>query len=344
MDIIMLSEEVILAAAILLISIIISRVYLFVHGRYLLKIASKTRITFDDEVLNAVKKPIYLGIIIAGICLSVSIIAPEKYHNSLHTIFVLIGILWGLFISVRIINAYVRWYIHREKLTKSRKTVFLTIKNILDVFIYIIAFLLILSVLGIEITPLIASLGIGGLAVALALQSTIANYFAGLYITTDRSIKIGDYIELENGLKGYVEKIGWRSTNMRALQNNLVIIPNSKLAEMIVTNYHDPTPEMSVIIQCGVAYDSDLEKVEKITVNVAKRILQKIPGGVKEFQPFIRYHTFGDSNIEFSIILRVKEFVDQYLVKHEFIKELMKAYNKEGIEIAFPCRNIYMRK
>lgn len=340
----MISEEVILAAVVLLVSIIISRIYLFIHRKYLLKLASKTRTTFDEELLDAVKRPIYLGIIMAGICLAVFIVAPETYRPSLRTIFVIIGILWGLFTTVRIVNAYVMWYTAREKLTKSRKTVFLSIKNILDVIVYITTLLLILSVLGIEITPLIASLGIGGLAVALALQSTIANYFSGLYITTDGSIRIGDYIELENGLKGYVEKIGWRCTNMRVLQNNLVIIPNSKLSEMIVTNYHDPTPEMSVIIQCGVAYDSDLEKVEKITVDVAKKVLQKIPGGVKEFNPFIRYHTFGDSNIEFSIILRVKEFKDQYLMKHEFVKELMKAYNKEGIEIAFPCRNVYMRK
>jgi small-conductance mechanosensitive channel len=228
-------------------------------------------------------------------------------------------------------------------LTRAKKTIFVSLKNIIDVFLIIIAILLILAALNVEITPLIASLGIGGLAVALALQPTIANYFSGLYITADRSIKVGDYIELENGMKGYVENISWRSTKIRTLPNNLVIIPNSKLTDMIVTNYYDPVEEMSIVLQCGVSYSSDLEKVEKVTIEVAKEILSKVEGGVKEFEPFIRYHTFGDSNIEFSIILRVRDFVSKYLITHEFIKALKKRYDKEGIEISFPARNIYMR-
>ena len=183
------------------------------------------------------------------------------------------------------------------------------------------------------------------MAVALALQSTLANYFAGLYISSDRSIKIGDYIELENGgLKGHVEKIGWRSTQIRTLPNNLVIIPNAKLSEMIVTNYSDPTEELSFSVNCGVGYDSDLEKVEKITIAIAKKTLKSVDGGVKDYEPLMRFKNFGDSNIEFSIILRVKEFVSQYKMKHEFIKALTKEFRKNKIEIAFPCLNIYNRK
>ena len=122
----------------------------------------------------------------------------------------------------------------------------------------------------------------------------------------------------------------------------LVVVPNSKLADAIIINYNQPQREMSVIIQVGVSYDSDLEKVEKVTINVAKAVLQKVTGGQSEFEPFIRYHTFGDSSIAFSVILRVKEFLNKYLVKHEFIKALHKRFNKEGINIPFPIRTVYM--
>jgi len=138
--------------------------------------------------------------------------------------------------------------------------------------------------------------------------------------------------------------ISWRNTTIRQLPNNVVIVPNSKLASIIVTNYYLPQQEMSVLVQVGVGYDSDLEKVEKVTIEVAKEVMREVPGGVPEFEPFIRYHTFGDFSIDFTVILRAREFVDQYLVKHEFIKRLHRRYQQEGIEIPFPIRTIYMRQ
>ena len=137
-----------------------------------------------------------------------------------------------------------------------------------------------------------ASLGIAGLAVALALQDTFSNFFSAVYITADRPVKVGDYIELENGLKGYVEDVGWRSTRLRTLPNNSIIIPNNKLAQSILTNYDAPKPEMSIVIPVGVSYNSDLEKVEKVTVDVAKKVLGSVEGGVADFEPFIRYKEF----------------------------------------------------
>ena len=122
------------------------------------------------------------------------------------------------------------------------------------------------------------------------------------------------------------------------LPNNVVLIPNNKLAQSIITNYYQPQPELAVLVQVGVHYDSDLEHVEKVTIEVAKEVMREVPGGVPEFEPFIRYHTFGDFSINFTVILRAKEFVDNYLIKHEFIKRLHKRYQKEGIVIPYPIR------
>jgi small-conductance mechanosensitive channel len=218
------------------------------------------------------------------------------------------------------------------------------IKTIFRIVVFSIALLIVLDSLGVSISPLLASLGIGSLAVALALQGTLSNFFSGLYILIDKPIKVGDYVQLESGDKGYVAKIGWRSTQIRMLPNNIVVIPNAKLADTQIINYHLPVREMSVLIDVGVSYASDLEHVERVTIDVGKKTLTDIKGGVTEFEPFIRYHTFDDFSINFTVILRVEEFVDQYLVKHEFIKRLHKRYKDEGIEIPFPITTVHLKQ
>jgi small-conductance mechanosensitive channel len=203
--------------------------------------------------------------------------------------------------------------------------------------------MILLDNLGISITPILTTLGIGSLAVAIGLQDTLGNFFAGLYIRADRFIEAGQYVQLEGGQEGYVVHIGWRSTRIRMLANNMVIVPNNKVVQNIITNYHLPERELAVLVQVGVHYDSDLEKVERITCAVAKEILQTVPGGLPDFDPFIRYHTFADSSINFSVILRAREFVDNFLIKHEFIKRLQARYKEEGITIPFPIRTVYLQ-
>jgi len=203
--------------------------------------------------------------------------------------------------------------------------------------------LVILQTLGIAVSPLLATFGIGGLAVALALQDTLANLFAGIHVLMAKQIKPGDYVQLDSGEEGYVVDVSWRNTTIRMLPNNMVIIPNAKLASCVITNYCLPEQELAVLVQVGVSYASDLEQVERVTVEVAREVMREVPGGVPDFEPFIRYHTFGDFSINFTVILRAKSFVDQYLVKHEFVKRLHRRYGEEGIEIPFPIRTIYMR-
>lgn len=204
--------------------------------------------------------------------------------------------------------------------------------------------LIFLDMIGISITPILASLGIGSLAVGLALQDTLANFFAGIYITIDKPIRVGHFIKLESGEEGYVIEVGWRATRIRMLPDNVLIVPNQKLISSIITNYYLPTQEGAVLVQVGVHYDSDLKKVEEITSEVGAQIMKTVKGGIPSFQPFIRYHTFGDSSINFTVILRAKEFADQYLLKHEFIKALHERYRQEGIVIPFPLRTIDIPK
>ncbi|CUS87009.1 Small-conductance mechanosensitive channel [Candidatus Kryptonium thompsonii] len=240
-------------------------------------------------------------------------------------------------ISVGFINMYSKKA--QDVLPSTSLFVYLT-----RIIVFIIGILIILHSLGISITPILTALGVGGLAVALALQDTLSNLFAGLHIILTRQIKPGDYIKLETGEEGYVVDITWRNTTIRELPNNYIIIPNLKLAQAIVKNHYLPDREISVTVQLGVSYDSDLEKVERVTIEVAKEVMMEVPGGIPEFQPFIRYHTFGDFSINFTVIMRCREFTDQYLIKHEFIKRLHKRYKDEGIIIPFPIRTVYINK
>jgi small-conductance mechanosensitive channel len=216
-------------------------------------------------------------------------------------------------------------------------------QNIARGIVITMGILIVLNGLGLSITPMLTALGVGGLAVALALQDTLSNLFAGVHVTLAGQIRVGDYVSLDSGEEGYVADIGWRSTRIRMLRHNLVLVPNSKLSQAIVTNYYLPDRELAVRVDVGVDYGSDLAHVERVTCEVAKETLQSVPGGVVEFNPVIRFHTFAESSINFTVVLRAQEYRDQYLLKHEFIKRLHDRYRREGITIPYPIRTIVQR-
>lgn len=199
-----------------------------------------------------------------------------------------------------------------------------------------LALLIILSSMGISVTPIIASLGITSLAVALALQPTLENFFSGIQLVIDKPIRIGDYIELDSGEQGFVEKIGWRSTWIRMLPNNIVIMPNSKLSDSKLINYYYPERELSVPVEVGVHYHSDLEKVEAICLEVAEHILKHHHYGVDTYEPFVLFHTFDKSSINLTVMLRTKEYFNRFFIKSAFMKMLKKRFDEEGIVIPFP--------
>lgn len=206
--------------------------------------------------------------------------------------------------------------------------------------VYTLALLLFLDTAGISITPLLASLGIGGVAVALAAQESLTNFFAGVYLVADRPLRVGDYIQLDATVEGFVESIGWRSVWIRTLSNNTVIVPNAKLAGSTITNYDMPDAQLAVLMDLGVAYGSNLDDVERVTIAVAKEVMQTVLGGITDFEPFIRVHTFAETSINFTVIMRGKAFVDQYLIKHEFAKRIHRRYREEGISFPVMVRTV----
>ena len=308
----------------------------------LLDLTSKTKLRFDDVLIRSLKSSVVLWCLLLGIYIALNFVSlPDKILALTQKILLVLVLFTAFLFLARFLSDLIQIYEDKIKGALPGASIF---KNLIKGFVLVIGFLMILHTIGISITPLITTLGIGGLAVALALQDTLANLFAGLHIVATKKVRPGDYIKIETGEEGYVTDITWRDTTIRQLPNNIVIIPNSKLASAIVTNYYFPERELAVLVQVGVSYDSDLEKVEKVTIEVAKEVMQEVSGGVPEFNPFIRYHTFDDFSINFTVILKAKEFVDQYLVKHEFVKRLKKRYDQEGIEIPFPIRTVFLKK
>ncbi|MFA5093120.1 MAG: mechanosensitive ion channel family protein [Candidatus Omnitrophota bacterium] len=298
----------------------------------------KTTTQIDDIIVQAIKGPVLVLCFILALyfALQFSKLAENIVQIVGKSIFVL-GIFSVMLAVANSISAVIKIYAARADSTVQVTSL---TQNIAKIFIFSIGLLVILNTLGISITPILATLGVGGLAVALALQDTLANLFAGFHISVAKQVRVGDFIKLETGEEGYVVDINWRSTKIKMLPNNLVLIPNDKLNKAIIINYCLPDKEMAVLVDLRVHYKSDLENVEKVTCEVAKATMVEVAGGVAHFDPFIRYHTFGDSCIKFTVILRAKEFVDQYLIKHEFVKRLHKRYIQEGINIPYPIRAI----
>lgn len=210
----------------------------------------------------------------------------------------------------------------------------------------LLAMIIFLENLGISLTAVWTTLGVGSVAVALALQETLSNFFSGLYLLVDQPVSVGDYIKLDSGQEGYVVQIGWRSTILRTLQANLVVIPNSTLAKAVVTNYSAPESLMSHTIQVSVTYGTDPERVEKALMEVVDGALRdRLEGLLSSPAPFVRFNPgFGDSSLDFSLIVRVRQFADQYLVQSELRKRIVKKFQAEGIEMPFPTRTIVLDK
>lgn len=324
--------------AILLSAVVFGELVSYFFKVYIKDLTKKTKNNLDDIVFSVISGPLHFIVWGVGLYFALGMLDLNDSQNLCKDrIFVILGVLISAILLSRISNALVTEILKsKNKVDKTPKV----LNRLISVIVYVIATLMVLNVLGIEITPLIAALGVGGLAIGLALQDTLSNLFSGVYLASDKPISIGDYVKIGNEVEGYVEDIGWRTTKIRTLPNNFIVVPNAKIAESTIMNSSYETEEQSVLLDCGVDYGSDLDKVEKVTIDVATNIQKTTEGAVKDFEPFIRFHTFGKSNINFTIILRVKTFVDKYLIKHEMVKALKKRFDEEGIEISWPVRKI----
>ncbi|MGW1894678.1 mechanosensitive ion channel family protein [Streptomyces sp. NPDC002004] len=309
--------------------------------RWLGERARETRWAGDDIIVDCLRTLAPWAAVAAGAAVAATELplTSRTGHTVDQTLIALL-IVAGTVTAARVVTGLVQSVAQSRSGVAGSATIFVNITRIL---VLAMGFLVVLETLGISIAPLLTALGVGGLAVALALQDTLANLFAGVHILASKTVQPGDYIRLSSGEEGYVVDINWRNTVVRQLSNNLVIIPNAQLAGTNMTNYNRPEQKLSLLVQAGVGYDSDLEHVERVTIEVVEDVMRDVDGAVPDHEAAVRFHTFGDSRIGFTIILGVGEFSDQYRIKHEFIKRLHQRFRAEGITIPAPTRTVSLR-
>ena len=218
-------------------------------------------------------------------------------------------------------------------------------KNLAQIFVVVLGLLSILHYLNISVTPLLTALGVGGLAVALALQDTLSNLFGGFYVTVAGQIRLGDYIRLNSGDEGVITDISWRSTTIRGPTDNLIIIPNATMAKAIITNFNLPAKRMSLSIPVGVDYSCDPDHVETVLLDEAEKAAADIPSMLSEPAPVVRLSPgFGDSALQFTLTCYVSEFAEQSRVQHELRKRILQRFRVEKIDMPFPTRTIFMKQ
>jgi small-conductance mechanosensitive channel len=282
-------------------------------------------------VLISVIVGIYVGLVNSPLP-QTTLLYVEKFHR-------VIIILITTIILGRVIKGMFRAYTQREEGIKRSLSLFNTI---ISITVYSVGGMVVLDAMGISITPIITALGVGGLAVALALQDTLSNLFAGIHITIAHILKPGDYILLSSGEEGTVSDITWRCTTLTTQSNNVVVIPNSKLAATIVTNYSLPEKSLDISVLMNISYNCDLEKVEKVTLDEVCKVMQEM--GMQKTDPTFRVKELGEFAVKCGVSVTVHEFKQQYIARHNIIKHLHKRYKQEGIEIAFPARNVMVKK
>lgn len=265
-----------------------------------------------------------------------------------HLVF-LIAMLLSIRLLARVAVATLRFYLNYSKALSALPNTSI-FENIVLFVVYVLGLLMMLQTLGVSIVPIVTALGVGGLAISLALQDTLANLFAGIQMILARQIKVGNTIQLENSYVGEVVDIAWRTTTLRQLSGNMVILPNSKMASNIIINYTTPHPDLTVTFPMAVALDADLQQVETISQEVAQAVgqtlirqkLGKSSKSASSFNPLVRFLSYGESWINMAVQMPFTMPVDGGLVRHELFKALHQRLMAEKISLPFPQNVVHL--
>lgn len=304
------------------------------------------------KISRTVQRLLALGLFITGLYFAVGSLqwwqGRPRLGVMLDRVFASSWVVIAILLATNIINTVLDWYLQRISTERPERGHELQhhlnlVRKFITMILGALGLLYLLRSFGVDITPLIAGGAIGGLVLGLALQDTLSDLFAGFFLNVDRPIKVGDFVKVESGEEGFVEEIGWRRTKIRLLSNNFLIIPNSKLSKSLILNYSLPESPMFVYVPCGVAYDSDLNFVEQVTLEVARKVQREVQGADPNWEPAVRWTEFGDFAITFVTVLRALNFTAQYNLRSEFIKSLHRRFKEVGIEIPFPIQTVILK-
>lgn len=266
---------------------------------------------------------------------------PERFAADAANLLLVLWIVSLTMMCVRFAGNLVRYY--GDQVPGAMPVTTLS-QNLAQIAVVILGALILLNHFNVSITPILTALGVGGLAVALALQDTLSNLFGGFYVAVARQVRPGDYIKLNTGEEGYVTDIGWRSTTLRALAHNLVIVPNSKLAQAIVTNYSLPEKRCGTSVVVTVGYEQDPDAMEAMLLEVLKQAAEEVPGMLSDPAPGVGFDPgFGENGYSYSLGFQVAEFADQVRVRNEVRRRVVRRLRAENIEVPYAMRTVVLR-
>ncbi len=322
--------------------IILARIVDLLIDKVLRRFATFTKSDLDDKIIGLIHRPIYYSIIIVGISLAIIYLKPAEklvfYSNGI--LYSVIAIIW-IITAIKISNAVIEDSVHRiADVTGLGKEIIPLIENFSKIVIIVIGLMVILSIWKINITPVLASAGIAGVAVAIAAKDTLANFFGGLSLFVDKPFKLGDFIVVDEKLKGEVVDIGIRSTRIKTPDDILITIPNSILVSSKIINESAPSPKIRLRLPVTVAYGSDIELVERAVME----ILNTNPDVLKEPAPRLLFMSFGDSALNLEIFFWIADPFLRFKVTDSINREIYKKFNEKGIKIPFPQREVYVHK
>jgi len=320
------------------------RLVVLIIEKIAVKLTSKTKTDLDDELIARSSKPVtFLAFLISLLLtiqeVSLSASVSSVIKSGIYSLMVVVfSVLAYVIIDVIVINSFKT--LTRKTKSKIDDSIITLFHSIMNVGLVTVSLLYILGLWGIEVTPLLAAMGVGGLAVALALQPILSNIFSGASMVLDQSVKAGDLVYLGDGTKGKVEKVGLRSTKIKTFDNELIIIPNNKLADSTIQNVALPEPKTRATVPFGVAYGSDIKKVKDLVI----KELKAIELVSKDDNVVVRFSEMADSSLNFKAYFYVASFENRADAIDEANTRIYNALNKAKIEIPFPQVDVNLKK
>lgn len=311
--------------------------------RYLTRWSKRTKTKLDDEILKNVKLPLYLIIIIIGSYYALTTLSVlQPFANEIAAAFVVLEILLITFVITRIINVLFAWYSEKQRERKKDVSdhLLFILKKMIHAIVFIFAFFIILYTFNINLSGVVVGLGVGGIAIAFALQSILGDIFSAFTIYFDKPFEIGDFITIGSD-SGTVKKIGIKSTRIQSLQGEELIVSNHELVNTRIRNFKQMR-KRRINFSFGVIYDTPQVKLKKI-LEIVKSIIDGID--LADFER-VHFKEFGSSSLTFDVVyyIKSKDYGKYMDTQQEINLEIKKAFEKEGIEMAFPTQTIYLKE
>ncbi len=337
-------NQFLFAVVLLVASFVIASIAMIFISLVIEIVAKRTKSELDDELLHKARTPLFRLIVLAGLLISTQLLDLGGAVLDMTTKILLTLIYFTVIFYA--LKAAAIFYTHGfEKITERTEStiddeILPIARKTTSAVIWIFGIILILGVWGVDVTPFIAGLGIAGLAISFAIQDSLSNIFGGISILLDKVYKVGDRIALDSGEVGNVADVGLRSTRLRTFDNEIIIVPNSKIANSKIKNYVQPDRSLRVSVKFGVEYGTKPEKVKK----VIEPVLAKMEGINKKRAPIVEFLEMGDSALSCVARFWVPDYTEAWGKKLEATDLIYNELNKTKIGIPFPTTTVYLKK